>query len=128
MSFTTRVVTAMLVGVIVASCSPPGPQGQIRMYHRNAADQPLGIRTGETWTRVGGTGCHGVAAPWTMSIGPAGPDGAEGNYAQLLSSEDVEDPLNVEIWIDAAEDGTVSWGLGMPDWADGPAPECGRVD
>jgi hypothetical protein len=51
-----------------------------------------------------------------MSVGAAGRDGALGEYHRLLSSADVADPTDAVIWIDVAEDGSVSWGQGRPAW------------
>ena len=67
----------------------------------------------------------GGGVPWTISIGAAGPDGAVGNYTALLSSADVADPTNAEIWIDVARDGSVTWGEGKPEWVAEDAPSCG---
>ena len=74
---------------------------------------------------LGGHGCMAVSVPWTITIGAAGRDGAVGNYTQLLSSAEVADPANAEIWIDVADDGSVTWGEGRPDWAPEGAPTCG---
>ena len=93
------------------------------MYHRNASEQRLGalIRSG---AHVGGSNLEGIGEvcfpmgiPWTVLIGAEGPDSAVGEYLPLLSSADVSDPMDAQIWIDVAEDGTVTWDEGRPDWA-----------
>ena len=71
----------------------------IRLVTSHAADS-------RGWSLLGGSGCMAVSVPWTISIGAAGQNGAVGDYTQLLSSADVPDPSDAEIWIDVAEDGT----------------------
>jgi hypothetical protein len=68
----------------------------------------------------------GVSVPWTISIGPAISDGMGqvSDYDQLLSSADVADPTDAEIWIDVAQDGSVSWGQGKPAWIEEDPPSC----
>ena len=51
-----------------------------------------------------------------------------GDYDQLLSSADVADPTDAEIWIDVADDGSVSWGQGRPAWDEIGPLECGPSD
>jgi hypothetical protein len=120
--------------VAVAGCLPalvPGPEGSLRKYERNAAEDRLGIEVvsglagGGGWTVLGVQGCMAVSVPWTVSIGAAGRNGAVGKYTQLLSSADVADAADAEIWIDVAKDGRVTWGQGMPEWATEAAPKCG---
>lgn len=68
-----------------------------------------------------------MGVPWTVSLGAARPDGAFGEWRPLLSSEEVSDPMDAVIWIDVAEDGTATWGEGMPDWALWEVTKCGRT-
>lgn len=115
-----------------ASASPsraPAMEGSLRTYERNSSGDELGdiamSASGGGWTGLGGWGCMAVTLPWTISIGASDRNGAVGEYTQLLSSTDVTDPANAEIWIDVAEDGSVTWGEGMPEWAPEAAPTCG---
>jgi hypothetical protein len=119
------------IALLLSACSNLAPQGSLRTYYRNPAGHALGVQVESTmlgpvgWTRLGdGLGCSAVSVPWAVTIGAAGRDGAVGNYAGLLSSADVADPTNAEIWIDVAEDGSVRWGEGKPDWAPEDAPSC----
>jgi hypothetical protein len=101
------------------------------VYSRNQSADALGFRldyaAGESWSRIetGSGGCSAVGVPWVISVGAAGRDGQEGDYDQLLSSADVADPTDAEIWIDVAEDGTVSWGQGRPAWDEIGPLDCG---
>jgi hypothetical protein len=95
------------------------PEGSLRMYNRTATEDKLGIKvfsaTGGGWTVLaGGRGCQAVSVPLTVSIGAADKNGAVGEYTQLVSSADVANPADAEIWIDVAQDGTVTWGEGCP--------------
>ena len=123
---------ALLIGG--CSLAPEGaPEGMVSFYERNESPVALGMRVGsgvgQAWTRLetGGRGCSAVSLPWTISIGPVGPDGAVGVYNAVLSSADVADPLNSEVWVDVAEDGSVTWGEGPPAWDRGPH-DCGEGD
>jgi hypothetical protein len=103
---------------------------RLRIYERSPARAiPIGYQvedaSGFTWTPIqNAVGCRGVGEPWTIRIGPYEPDRPVAELMPLLSSADVDNPLDAEIWIDVADDGSVTWGEGMPDWAEGPAPQC----
>ena len=131
-----RITSALLgsLASLMISCSLVATDASLRIYHRNSAEHALGVQvdsgpTGGGWTRLGDGhhGCSAVRVPWTVTIGGAAPDGAVGNYAALLSSADVADPSDAEIWIDVARDGGVTWGEGRPAWATEDAPKCGAV-
>jgi hypothetical protein len=122
-------LTACL-GLMASACFPSGPDGSLGIHTRNASRDPLGysVESAGTsgWGRIAeGVGCTAIGAPWSISVGPADEDGAVGQQVHLLSSADVDDPLNAEIWIDVAKDGRVTWGQGTPEWAIGPVPSCG---
>ena len=126
----TRYLAAALVGVALLLSACTQPEGAINIYTRNATVD-LGFRidsaNSQSWGRIetGSSGCSAVTVPWTISIGAAGRDGAVGDYHLLLSSADVADPTDAEIWIDVAEDGSLSWGEGRPAWDVMGRHECG---
>ena len=117
--------------LLISSCSIAGAEGSVSVYTRNESGSELGFRLdsalGHRWSRIdtGGSGCSAVSLPWTISIGAAGRDGQVGDYLPLLSSANVADPRDAEIWIDIAEDGSVSWGEGRPAWDELGPQDCG---
>jgi hypothetical protein len=122
------------VALLTGGCSFAASEGSLNHYERNASAGAFGIRVdstaGQGWSLIDeGRGCFGVGVPWTISFGPAGGDGPVGESSILLTSSDVADPTNAEIWIDIDEDGSVTWGEGKPDWAiDGEALHCGSSE
>ena len=137
----TRPVAGVLLAVALsaAGCTAPntresigipdvegslGARVYLGIYNRSASADRMGYwleSAGYTsWSSLGvsGRGCSAVTVPWTISIGAADPDGAVGEYTDLLSSDDVDDPRTAVIWIDVANDGHATWGEGRPDWAD----------
>src|SRR5687767_2018570 len=136
MPITRRITLALVVSIAVLTigCTFVAPDASLRIYHRNSAEHALGVQvdsgpTGGGWTRLGDGHwvCSAVRVPWTVTIGGAAPDGAVGKYAGLLSSADLADPANAEIWIDVARDGGVTWGEGRPAWAAEDAGRCGAL-
>ena len=129
-----RLGAVALLGMVTVSaggCTAFEIEGSLGVYERSASVDPMGYRVASVgssgWSRIGdGVGCTAVGLPWTISIGPAGADGAVGEQRPLLSSADVDNPHDAVIWIDVAEDGSVTWGEGMPDWTDEAAPTCGN--
>ena len=100
-----RMAWAFAIALAVAGCQAAAllsPEGSLRTYERTAAQDSLGIKlvsaAGQGW--LGGWGCSAVSVPWTVSIGAAGRNGAVGEYIQLVSSADVTNPADAEIWID----------------------------
>src|SRR5688500_6982489 len=126
-----RITLALVVSIALLSigCSLAAADASLRMYRRNPAGHALGVQvdsgvTGGGWGRLDdGQGCSAVRVPWIVSVGGAGRDGAVGEYAGLLSSAEVADPTDAEIWIDVAPDGGVTWGEGRPAWAAEDAPK-----
>ena len=121
----------VFVAVLITSCSLVTRLDSLRIYERNSSGQVLGIQVhsgleDSGWGRMGhGGGCVAIGVPWTVSIGPADEDGRAGNYKVVVSSANVAEPTNAEIWIDVAADGSVTWGEGRPAWAREEAPICG---
>jgi hypothetical protein len=71
-------------------------------------------------------GCFGVLVPWDVSVAAVGPDGAEGPYFIVITSEQVPNPYDAVIWIDVTPDGHVLAGAGKPAWAtEEAAHNCG---
>ena len=128
----TRPQAVVLLVVILGAggCAASETEGSIGarvmlgIYQRSTSPDPMGHRLDSAgyshWGAIGvyGRGCSAATEPWTISIGAAGPDGAVGEYTELLSSADVDDPRSAVIWIDVAKDGRATWGEGRPDWAD----------
>ena len=127
---TQSVMRGVLVAVVLlaSGCSVVETQGSLLMFGRNPSGLAIGVQvdsaTSGGWSVLGGYGCQTLGVPWTISIGASGPDGAEGQYTPLLTSGDLADPIDAQIWIEADEDGTVTWGEGIPDWAPADAPSC----
>ena len=121
------------VALLVSSCGLAEREGSLSVYARNESAGALGYRldssAGGGWSRIEASGgCSDVGLPWTISVGAADRDGQVGDYQQLLSSADVADPIDAEIWIDVAEDGSVSWGQGRPAWDQIGPLACGPTD
>ena len=121
------------VALLVCSCGLVEREGSLIVYARNESSGALGYRldssAGGGWSRIEASGgCADVGLPWTISVGAAGRDGQVGDYQQLLSSADVSDPTDAEIWIDVAEDGSVNWGQGRPAWDQIGPLDCGPSD
>ena len=122
------------IALLLSACSVPATQGSLRTYYRSSGEHPLGVQLDSTrdsgWSLlIDSHGCSAVGLPWTLSIGAAGPAGAVGHYTPLVSSAEVADPTDAEIWIDVAGDGSVTWGEGIPDWAPEDArSSCGPSD
>lgn len=126
----TLIVVAS-IALLLSACSTLAPQaqeGSLQTYFRNPAELALGVQIdsateGGGWSRLADShGCSSIGVPWTITIGTAAPEGPVGEYAGLLTSGDLADPTNAEIWIDVSRDGNVSWGEGRPDWAPDNAP------
>jgi hypothetical protein len=127
-------VVLVSIALLSIGCSLVTADASLRIHHRNSAEHALGVQvdsgpTGGGWTRLGDGHwvCSAVRVPWTVTVGGADRDGAVGDYAGLLSSAEVADPTDAEIWIDVARDGGVTWGEGRPAWATEDAPKCGAV-
>jgi hypothetical protein len=119
------------LALLLASCTLAPRDASLAIYARNQSTDALGFRLdyvpGGQWSRLEGisSGCSDVRLPWTISIGAAGRDGQVGDYHQLLASANVADPNQAQIWIDVAEDGSVSWGEGRPAWDEVGPLGCG---
>ena len=122
------------LALLVSSCTFSASDASVMVYSRNQSADALGFRldyaAGEGWGRLetGSAGCSAVGVPWTISTGAADRDGQVGEYDHLLSSADVADPTDAEIWIDVAADGSLSWGQGRPAWDDIGRLDCGQSD
>jgi hypothetical protein len=122
------------LALLVTSCSLATRDASLMVYSRNESAGALGYRldyaAGGAWSRIetGSGGCADVRLPWTISVGAADRDGQVGDYHQLLSSGDVADPSDAEIWMDVAEDGSVTWGQGRPAWDEIGPLHCGPSD
>ena len=131
-----RIGLSLLVALalLLSSCSLWARDASLIVYARNESADALGLRLdypgGGVWSRLEDIsgGCSSVRVPWSISIGAAGRDGQVGDYDQLLSSGNVGDPNDAEVWIDVAEDGRVRWGEGRPAWDEVGPIDCGPGD
>lgn len=123
-----------MLTAVLASCGLVEADGAINVYARNGSAADIGFQLdsalASSWSRLatGFSGCTAVSSSWTISIGAAGVDGEVGEYHRLLSAGDVAEPLSAEIWIDVADDGSVTWGEGRPVWDRSGPQDCGQLD
>jgi hypothetical protein len=122
--------SVLAAAFLVSACStPPVADHELRLHLRDDSRQRFGYEVESADGREVGVmgesdGCHSIALPWTISVGPVGTDIEHGDYQPVANSTDYGDEQSIEVWIVVSTGGQVTSGQGKPTWGNETA-RCG---